>query len=457
MRTKPEQISLDEWDRRYAELQAAGFRESRYGGKLSQHLADGDLRLKDLLFDNSPAALRLWNFLLTENERLHEARRQGAKIVGTMKDLGTVPVLVYSAPGMIAFYPDGAWWEPCVMRLSDGLFAVADRLGIDESFCPVRAMLGAFITGEHFPIPDLLVCSTGATCDDFSAIAQRLEDTGRSILWWEIPVRRNPEPGEEAVSLPGGFTASAGQVQAVTQELRRICAALEELAGIPLDDEMLARGIREANKVRRLLQELRRLAYSTSPCPMGGLEMLVAEMLAIHYCSDRDECVSVLSELLEEVRRRVKSGAGVLDSCAVPVFVVNPPADLRLMNLLEDCGARVCGTEYMFRHALDEIPENIPPLEGLARAALADPMVGPARQRAQRVCAEASAFGSRAVLICKIPGASHCAVEGAIIADTVRKQLQLPVAEIEVPTVIDSTASSLRTRIQTLVEMSRKV
>ena len=27
--------------------------------------------------DNSPAALRLWNFLLTEEDRLHQARGRG--------------------------------------------------------------------------------------------------------------------------------------------------------------------------------------------------------------------------------------------------------------------------------------------------------------------------------------------------------------------------------------------
>ena len=72
---------------------------------------------------------------------------------------------------------------------------IADSLGVDESFCPVRAMLGAFVTGAHFPIPDLLTCSVGATCDDFSAIAQRPNGLGHPILWWEIPHRRAPEPG----------------------------------------------------------------------------------------------------------------------------------------------------------------------------------------------------------------------------------------------------------------------
>ena len=228
-----------------------------YGGPLGRHVDDGDTRLLKLRFDNSPAALRLWNFLLTEEDRLRAARDAGKKLVGTMKDLGTVPVMAYSLENLVAFYPDGAWWIPCVMEVNSGLLQIADSLGIDESFCPVRAMLGAFVTEAHFPIPDLLTCSVGATCDDFSAIAQRLNGLGHPILWWEIPHRRAPEDDEEAVQLPGGFSAPRCQIEFVRAELQRVRIALEDLAGQSLDEEALARGIAKANHVRRLLAQLR--------------------------------------------------------------------------------------------------------------------------------------------------------------------------------------------------------
>ena len=40
------------------------------------------------------------------------------------------------------------------------------------------------------------------------------------------------------------------------------------------------------------------------------------------------------------------------------MFWINPVADLRIMNLIEDVGGRICGTDYMFTHALDPIPED---------------------------------------------------------------------------------------------------
>ncbi len=298
-------LSVDQWDQRYAELRAVGLREPWYGGPLRRHVLDGDVRLLKLRMDESPAALRLWNFLLTEEDRLRQAEASGRRLVGAMKDLGTVPVMAFSLPNLVAFYPDGAWWTPCLMEREDRLLEIADSLGIDDSFCPVRAMLGAFVAQDRFPIPALLTCSVGATCDDLSAIAQRLEDLGHRVFWWEVPHRRAPEPGEEPVRLPGGFVAPACQVAVVRAELRRVGDALAAYAGQPLTDERLAAGIRRANQVRRVLADLRAEVFTAGACPLPALEMLVAEMLAIHFCSDQDEALAVLDELLGEARRRI--------------------------------------------------------------------------------------------------------------------------------------------------------
>jgi benzoyl-CoA reductase/2-hydroxyglutaryl-CoA dehydratase subunit BcrC/BadD/HgdB len=317
-------------------------------------------------------------------------------------------------------------------------------------------MAAAFVLGNRFPRPDLLTCSVGATCDDLSSIAQRVEGLGYPVLWWEMPARRAPEPGEHAVTLPGGFVAPASQVAFVRGGLERLQHAFAALAGAPLDDAALRGGIRVANQVRRTLAALRHLAFTAPRCPLPALELLIAEMLVIHFCSDRAQCLEVLQELLAELRRRVVAGQGVLADDAVPVFWVNPVADLRVMNLLEDCGGRVCGTEYLFCHALDEIPEDLPPLEALARTALADPMVGPAADRAQRIVREAAAVGARAVVIARIPGASHCAFEGLVIADMIRDRLGLPVLELEVPPLSDALRAALRTRLEALIETAKR-
>ncbi len=456
MNATPRKLSLEEWDNRYEELVHGGLQEPSYGGVLRRHVAtEGDLRLPHLRFDNSAAALRLWNFLLTENERLRQARACGDKIVGTMKDLGTIPVMANALRGVRAFYPDGAWWTPCLMEGSDCLLQQAVALGVDASFCPVRAMLAAFQNGEHFPPPDLLICSTGAVCDDFSAIAQRLEKLGHSILWWEIPRRRPPEPDEASCVLPGDLTAPQVQVSCVREELQRVRDSLAGLAGQNLDDAALADGIAKANRVRRVLQALRGVVYSAAGAPLPALEMLVAEMLAIHFCSDQAEALAVLTALLGEAEERLHARQFVIGVDAVRVFWVNPVADLRAMNLLEDWGGRVCGSDFMFTHALDLIPEDIPPLEALARTALADPMVGSVTERARRIAAECRVYQAEALVVSRIPGASHCAREGAVIREIVRKELSIPTIELEIPPICDAMSPTLGSRLQALIETAR--
>jgi benzoyl-CoA reductase/2-hydroxyglutaryl-CoA dehydratase subunit BcrC/BadD/HgdB len=123
------------------------------------------------------------------------------------------------------------------------------------------------------------------------------------------------------------------------------------------------------------------------------------------------------------------------------------------MNLLEECGGRICGTEYLFSHAIDEIPTDIEPMEALAQMALADPMVGSASDRVEAICRQISESGSQAAVISRISGASHCAMEGAVIADRIRSRLGLPVLEIEIPPLSDSMRATLNTRIEALVEI----
>ena len=77
MSGSPKRLTMEQLDRLCRRRQAAGVPMPAYAGPLERHVADGDRRLLKLLYDDSAAALRLWNFLLTEEDRLHEARAAG--------------------------------------------------------------------------------------------------------------------------------------------------------------------------------------------------------------------------------------------------------------------------------------------------------------------------------------------------------------------------------------------
>ncbi len=61
-------------------------------------------------------------------------------------------------------------------------------------------------------------------------------------------------------------------------------------------------------------------------------------------------------------------------------------------------------------------------------------------------------FGAEAVAISRIPGASHCSLEAAVLGDVIRVRLGVPVLEIEVPPLADAVEPSLSTRLSALVE-----
>lgn len=456
MSDRPAKISLHDWDERHRTLLARGVRQAAYGGPLSRHLAEGDARLPALRFDNSPAALRLWNFVLSESERLFAAQAAGKTLVAIMRDVGAASVISASMPDTVVFRPDAVWFMPCSTATCVCDALVADSCGIDASFCPVRAMLGAMLSSVHFPTPRLLVCSAGATCDDLAAIAQRLESLGHPVFWWEVPPRRSPDPGEAHTPVPQAGPTPTSQVAFVRGQLGRLVERLEQDLGARLDDSALSLGIAAANRVRRLLGELIAAVSAAVPCPLPALEMALAELVGVYWCADRDEAADVLEELLDEVRRRVKSHQGVLPAGAVRVFWVNPVADPSAMNLLEECGGRLVGSDCLFCQSANLIPQDLPPLEALARVAMADAMVGPAADRARRICRQAVAAGAELVVISRVHSARHCALDAAPVRQILSQSLDVPVVEIATHTDDPTPTTALRHRLESAIASARR-
>jgi hypothetical protein len=126
-----------------------------------------------------------------------------------------------------------------------------------------------------------------------------------------------------------------------------------------------------------------------------------------------------------------------------------------MVNLFEELGGRVAGSEFLFTHALTALREDIDPLTSLAFGVLQDPMIGSARYRAQRVIDQVDRYNAEGVLITRIPGASHCGSEGLLIANHIRRQRGVPVLEVEVPPLIDAHESQLRTRLEAFFETIR--
>ncbi|MBI5777885.1 MAG: 2-hydroxyacyl-CoA dehydratase [Planctomycetes bacterium] len=447
---------MRKWDVLYNSIPQSFIRQHKYVSKISAHFRAGDKRLAHLRFDNSLASLRLWSFLLSEEERLERWRRAGRKLFGVMKDLGTIPVLIAATDKAIGFYPDGAWWTPCMMELSDRLFKIADEHGIGDDACPVRATFAAFVNQEHFPIPDLCIAAVGSCCDDFSAIMQRIAGLGHKFLWWELPYRKDLQlwyHNIEGGRLPNQERFPESLLSFTVRQLKLVRKGIEDAVHTKITDKMISRSIKKVNRLRGIIRRLRDLSYGSVPVPAPALELLICEAIAIHFCSDLDESIQVLGSFLKTVEQRVKTGQGILKGNPYRLTIVNPVADLKMLNLIEELGGCAAGTEYLFSHAFEHIPEDIPPMEALAYMVLSDPMIGSAKYRANRVLEQARKYRAEGVLICRIPGASHCASESQIIAQSVQARMDIPVLDITVPSYIDPILPALKTRIRAFFEI----
>ena len=77
-----------------------------------------------------------------------------------------------------------------------------------------------------------------------------------------------------------------------------------------------------------------------------------------------------------------------------------------------------------------------------------------ALDRAKRIVSECRQHRAEAVVLARIPGASHCPYECGLIREELLTKTGLPVVELEIPPVCDSMLPTLRTRLQATVEIA---
>lgn len=423
-----------------------------------EYSCKGDTLLRRLKFDSSLASLRLWAFIFSEKDRLFLAKEKGWKVFAAMKDLGPVPVLAYAVPRSLTFYADELWWAPCFAE-EPHLLDEAAKLGAGEELCFVRAALGAMKTLDYFPSPDLCIAGVGACCDDFSAVMQLIEAEGIPVHWWEMAVRFDPSAtvsAEPFRTTPGGSSYQASARDFIAGQLSGVVRRLEEAGGCAVTGEMLAASRDRFNAIRGRIAELRDLVYGAKNPPLPGLEMLLAEFIAPHACSEPEEAVRVLDDLLATVRKRLAVNASPLVPDPVRIFWVTPPTDAALITLLEDLGGCIAGTEYMISHDFHLLATDRPVVEAVAENCLDDPMTGTAAFRARRIVEGCRKYGAEGVIISGIFGASHCAFDEGAISEIVTKELGIPVLSFDVPYSPGRLSAQVVNRMEGFMDMLKQ-
>jgi benzoyl-CoA reductase/2-hydroxyglutaryl-CoA dehydratase subunit BcrC/BadD/HgdB len=419
----------------------------------------GDVLLRRLKFDSSLSALRLWAFIFSEKDRLFLAKEKGWKIFAAMKDLGPVPVLAYAVPDSLTFYADELWWAPCFAEESH-LLDEAAKLGAGEELCFVRAALGAMVTLDYFPPPDLCIAGVGACCDDFSAVMQLIESLGYPTHWWEMAARFDRSCNQTSEkylrTAHGNSEYQESALQFVSGQLRGVVARLEEVSGKKITEQMLVKSRAVFNTIRQKVAALRDLVYGSKTPPLPGLEMMLVEFIAIHACSEPQESIHVLDDLLNTVRQRLLDRQSPLSPDPVRIFWATPPTDAALITLLEDLGGCIAGTEYMISHSFYQLATDKPVVEAVAENCMDDPMTGTAQFRARRIVEGAKRYGAEGVVISGISGASHCPFDEGAITSLVKSELDIPVLSFDVPYSPGRLSEQIVSRMQSFVELIKK-
>jgi len=446
---KPQRINLSQWHRLFKQIPDEfidHYRYFRFAGKTdwntylfppSSFLIYGSRYLNKLKFDNSLASLRLWGFMMNESERLYRAKQIGLKVVANMGDLGAIPPLVFSFDKTVSFYPDCFWWTP-FLNESNVLFEEAQRCGIGEDCCFVRAALGAYSKLAYFPKPDLNIGATGASCDDMANVMQLIENLGHKIYWFELPHRKDFSPHMKKEKFSKTISHSTEYQsylkEFLVKEFECLIPALEDLTGQNYEKEKLKKTISRINKIRELINEIRDVVFSASKPPLPALEIMNIEFMALAGYSDPDEAINILKHIKETVKERVKNQMGISDENALRILWITPPADPLLLNYLEDLDGRLVGTEFVINQALFPLPINTNPINSLADGLLNASLIGTSKSRAGEIITQAKKYKAEGVIISNIFASSHCALETSLLKDEIYKKLNIPVLSFDVVT-----------------------
>ncbi|MGE4292112.1 MAG: double-cubane-cluster-containing anaerobic reductase [Desulfovibrio sp.] len=143
-------------------------------------------------------------------------------------------------------------------------------------------------------------------------------------------------------------------------EVLRYMEAVEQLTGVTITPERLAKGIRIVNDKRRALQRLTALR-AASPAPISGRDALLVNQISFY--DDPVRFTDKMNELCDELETRVALGKGVADPKTPRLLLSGCPMAVpnwKLPYIVEGSGAVIVGEESCIgtRNTRDLVDES---------------------------------------------------------------------------------------------------
>ncbi|MFZ2456052.1 MAG: 2-hydroxyacyl-CoA dehydratase family protein [Candidatus Altiarchaeia archaeon] len=259
------------------------------------------------------------------------------------------------------------------------------------------------------------------------------------------------------VDHPIGNADKGWNVDYLAAEIRTLTEKVAALAKKEVSDEELREEIRLHNTIRRLTREYVDLWWSAPVPPTNSIDHGNIILYGNEPAGDPDATKQVLSESVEEVRKRVKNsvkGKGVADdparlficgSCVGP----NPRS-------VEKAGGVLIGKDDNWSIVVTDVKETGDPYENLARAALSFPYEQPSVERAEWTAEQVKKSRADGLIFMYQWGCNYQTSVARLIADVVKERTGIPTTSIEVGELGRlETLEQSDNRVEAFIEMLR--
>jgi len=316
------------------------------------------------------------------------------------------------------------------------LLEAAEQAGFATDSCSYhRAVMGAAL-GGLMPKPDLVI-ATSAPCTGGLAVVANLAAHFQAGLF----VVNVPHARDEAA------------VEYLAGQLRVMVDFVTERTGRPLDGDRLAVAMERTNRARAALGEAYRLA-ATVPTPARRRDLVNLGLVA-PLSFGTEAGVRIAETFRDELARKVREGVAGVPGERLRLLWLQNRVQFRspIEELLEErYGAAVVADELNTVTWLPIDPGD--PFTGLARRALALPLVGPVERRLELLTQMAADYRvDGAINPCHWGCRQGTGARGLVEAGL--REAGIPVLNLEVDCLDERSFSEgqVRTRLEAFMEM----
>jgi benzoyl-CoA reductase/2-hydroxyglutaryl-CoA dehydratase subunit BcrC/BadD/HgdB len=271
--------------------------------------------------ENRPASTQYLDFLVSEVhglriQELQEAREKGRKVIGTFCVFVPEEIILAADAISVGLCAGAQFGEEHAEQV------------LPRNTCAlIKSFMGFKLAKicPYFESCDLVVGET--TCDGKKKAYEILgEHTNMMVM--EVPQRK--EKRDRALW---------------REEINLFMQQVEELTGVKITAERMAKAIRTVNAKRRVLQRLNQLR-SYSPSVISGRDTLLINQAS--FLDDPVRFTEMIGKICDELETRVAQGIGVAPAKTPRLMVTGCPMAVpnwKVPYLIETSGAVIVGEE----------------------------------------------------------------------------------------------------------------